>query len=203
VSQRQTRLYAGFTLIEMLIVMAIIAILVGLLVPTLGAVREKAKEKATRTLVDGIVAGLERYFTEFDEYPPSTVSGAGDPAEAGSLYKYLCGQDGRGIVKVTGVSPNVRTQRMDPLISPPVENLRKSGADTLIVDSWNKEIVYRNSLYYTQEKRKGGVLWVPDGTFKNPNSFDLLSCGKDKVEDQDPPDLSLKQPNDVTNWTRR
>jgi len=188
----------------MLIVMAIIAILVGLLLPTLGAVRENARKKATRTLVDGIVAGLERYFTEFDEYPPSNTdqpNAMGDPIEAGSLYKYLCGQDGKGIVKVSGAAPNVRVQRMDPLISPPIENLKKNGSETIIVDSWGKPIGYLNCRFYTQAQKVSNPAYVPDDICKNPNTFDLYSTGPDKTLDSDPPNTSLKQPNDITNWT--
>ena len=51
----------------------------------------------TRTLVDGLGAALERYYSDFDDFPPSTVSDLGDTAEEDSLYKYLCGPDGQGI----------------------------------------------------------------------------------------------------------
>jgi prepilin-type N-terminal cleavage/methylation domain-containing protein len=189
----------GFTLIEMLIVVAIIIILVALLMPVLGAVRESAKKKATLALVNGIVAGLERYFTEFDEYPPSTDGGMGDTPDPASLYKYLCGVDGRGITRTIGTT-NKKTRRYDPFISPPPENLMKNGTDYIVVDSWGKPIVFLNCRFYTEAHKAGNPAYVPDGTCKNPNTFDLYSTGPDRILDTDPPDPSLKQPNDITNY---
>jgi len=189
----------GFTLIEMLIVVAIIVILVALLMPVLGAVRESAKKKATRALIDGIAAGMERYYTEFDEYPPSTDAGMGDSMDPTSIYKYLCGKDGRGITRTIGTT-NQKTRRYDPFISPPAENLIKSGTDTIVIDAWGKPIVFLNCRFYTESKRAGNPSYVPDLVCKNPNSFDLYSTGPDRILDSDPPDVTLKQPNDITNY---
>lgn len=190
----------GFTLIEMLVVIAIIVILMALLLPVLGAARESAKKKATRALIDGITAGMERYFTEFDEYPPSTDSGMGDTPDPASIYKYLCGTDGRGITRVIGSGIDKKVRHYDPFISPPPENQIKSGTDTIIIDSWGKPVVFLNCRYYTESQKAGNPSYVPDSTCKNPNTFDIYSTGPDREKDSDPPDSSKKQPNDVTNF---
>lgn len=190
---------AGFTLIEMLIVVAIIVILVALLMPVLGSVRESARRKATRALIDGIVAGMERYYTEFDEYPPSTDPGMGDTPEPGAIYRYLCGKEGRGITRIIGTT-NQKTRRYDPFISPPAENMVKSGTETIIVDPWGKPVVFLNCKFYTDSKKAGNPGYAPDGICKNPNTFDLYSMGPDRVLDTDPPDATLKQPNDIANY---
>jgi prepilin-type N-terminal cleavage/methylation domain-containing protein len=189
----------GFTLIEMLVVVAIIAILAAFLLPTLAAVRQKAKIKATRTLIDGIAAGMERYFIDFDEYPPSSDAATtppGVPAEDGAIYKYLCGADGKGLIKKVGT---VETH-IDPYVNIPVENVRKgSGGIMYVVDAWGNHVIFRNCRVYYENQRAGNPNYkpVPSNDSHNPTSFDMWSFGPDKKASADPhKDLE----DDIANW---
>jgi prepilin-type N-terminal cleavage/methylation domain-containing protein len=186
----------GFTLIEMLIVVAVIAILAALLLPTIGAIRQSAKKKATRLLVEGIVAGLQRYYTDFDEYPPSSIAKpASVPYEDGSIYKYLCGDKGQGLVKMVGG----QTRHIDPYVVIPVENIRRSGSTVFVVDSWGKDIQYANCRAHTENARASNPNYVGTHTLEthNPNGVDVWSFGPDRVEAKD----SVKDlEDDIANW---
>jgi type II secretory pathway pseudopilin PulG len=177
----------------MLVVIAVIAILMGLLLPTIAAVREKAKVKATMTLVQGLSAALERYKEDFDDYPPSNTDlGLGGTIEADSLYRYLCGKEGRGLTRTLGT----RTIRYEPYIQPPQEHVKKVGTEFFLVDSWGMEVKYANSKEYTDAQIAGNPSYVDDGKCRNPKSFDLWSTGPDRKQDPDP----LKLKDDITNW---
>src|SRR5437879_4680947 len=91
----------GFTLIELLVVITIIALLMGILMPLYSKVRLKAQIEATNGIIRGLGAGLELYKTEFESYPP-TPNGGSDTADDGTLFKYLAGPDGHGIVANQG-----------------------------------------------------------------------------------------------------
>jgi len=177
---------AGFTLIEILIVIAVIAILMGVLLPVISTITKTGKIKTTRTLIEGISSGLERYKTEFHEYPPGTTLHAGmtaatDPA---SLYKFLCGPDGRGVVQHIGT----RQIRFDPFITVPPESLKTlSNNDRIIVDAWGKEIVYVNCHDHTPKV----------SAMNNPHGFDLYSTGPDRMVDPHPTIL-----DDIANWPK-
>ena len=59
----------GFTLIEMLTVIAIIAILAGMLLPVFGKVKLKAQIASSRNSIQGIVAAISQYYTDYSRYP--------------------------------------------------------------------------------------------------------------------------------------
>ncbi|MCY3022711.1 MAG: prepilin-type N-terminal cleavage/methylation domain-containing protein [Planctomycetota bacterium] len=184
---------AGFTVIEMMVVVAIIAILVGLLVPVVGGVREKAKIKATQTLIEGISTALNRYLTDFDDYPKSNVEGndLGLEAEPDSLYRYLCGEDGKGIAKKTGSI----VRQIEPYFTPPSENVRREGKNVYIVDPWLQRISYLNCKQYTDQRRVDPN-YIDDGKCHNPTSFDIWSTGPDRKKD----DPAKPPGDDINNW---
>ncbi|MGD0091153.1 MAG: prepilin-type N-terminal cleavage/methylation domain-containing protein [Planctomycetota bacterium] len=61
----------GFTLVEMLVVIAIISVLSALVLAALGTARRTANENATKAIIKLLEGALERYSTDFNDYPPS------------------------------------------------------------------------------------------------------------------------------------
>jgi len=184
----------GFTIVELLIVIAIIAILMGLLMPTIAAIRQRSKVAATRTLMEGLTTALNRYYVDFEEYPPSTLSLKGGAADPASLYTYLCGKDGRGIVSRGGASG--KETRYDPYMTVPPELLRRQTDGTVVVmDSWGKDFVYYNCREYTLQQRELNKEYITCPETQNPNSFDIFSVGPDRLEDKHPELI-----DDIANW---
>ncbi|MGD0088959.1 MAG: prepilin-type N-terminal cleavage/methylation domain-containing protein [Planctomycetota bacterium] len=187
----------GFTLIEMLVVIAIISILVSLVVTTSGLIRQRAQVAAVNTLIQGLSSALNRYNVEFGEYPPSSGDDLGDAPIKDSLYRFLCGENGEGLIKVVGANgANAIKQRIEPFVDVPKEYLVRDGATTIIVDAWGTPIVYLNCQAYTQRMQANNPGYTDDGKCHNGSSFDIYSCGPNKVKDPDP----LNPIDDITNW---
>jgi len=194
---------SGFTLIELIVVVAIISILMGLVVTSVGRIRQSAHVAATKALMEGVSSGLNRFYTEFGAYPPSTVDELGDASETDkySLCKYLCTTDRSVVEKLLNIKPTGRS--MERFLDPPPEYVIKE-ADTpdqwILVDAWGTPLVYVNCLQYTEGKKADPTsTYTGDDKCHNPTSFDLYSCGPDKQKDPDP----LEPVDDITNWAAK
>ncbi|MFO1483690.1 MAG: prepilin-type N-terminal cleavage/methylation domain-containing protein [Verrucomicrobiaceae bacterium] len=67
-SLKRAQHIGGFTLLELIVVIAIIALLAVLVIRS-GGEPTGSKRRVTATTMDAIRSGLERYYTEFGEYP--------------------------------------------------------------------------------------------------------------------------------------
>ncbi len=164
----------GFTLIELLVVIGIIIILMAALMPLYGKVSLKAKREATQAMIMALAGSLERYRVDMDCYPPNANSGTADD---GSLFTYLTGQQGTGIVANLGTP---RERRYEPYLTLGKEYYKSDGSgNIIIVDSWGQPIHYFNSKAYIEEKN-GNPLYC-----YNPGGVDIYSTGQDKQQDPD------------------
>lgn len=188
----------GFTMIELLVVVTIIAVLMGLIITTAGVIRKNAAIQATRTLIQGIEQGLNRFYTEFGVYPPSNADdlGQGD-VERDSLFKYLCTSDRRMIETSLLGKAQPSGKSLEPFLNVPDGYLRKEGNSTYIVDAWGTPIVYLNCKEYTDTAIANNPAYTDDGKCHNSQSFDLYSFGPDKQKDPDP----LNPVDDIINWS--
>lgn len=66
----------GFTLIELLVVISIIAILAGMLLPAISKVRSMAQEATCGKNLNGIVASMIAYSSDYDAWPVFYIGGA-------------------------------------------------------------------------------------------------------------------------------
>ncbi|MFM1902145.1 MAG: hypothetical protein RLZZ440_45 [Planctomycetota bacterium] len=70
---RQTSLFHGFTLVELLVVVAIVATLIGLLLPAVQAAREAARGNACRNNLRQLALANTNYESSYRSFPPSLV----------------------------------------------------------------------------------------------------------------------------------
>lgn len=66
---RNTKTNAGFSLVEILVVVAILGILSSIVVMKMTGQTDKARITATRTTIDSVKAGIDRYEMELGKYP--------------------------------------------------------------------------------------------------------------------------------------
>jgi type II secretion system protein G len=70
----------GFTLIEMVVVVSVVLLLSGILIPTVGSVVSDAKKAKAGFELKGMVAAMQRYINNFNNYPTNqNVYGVADP----------------------------------------------------------------------------------------------------------------------------
>ncbi len=106
ITEYADRRFAGFTMMELLVVMAIIFLLVGLLVPGTRVVTRLAKDLRQKSKFHAMEVGLEFFYNDFENYPDSTcltgggkfVCGAQHLVEALAGRNDECEIDGKAVV---------------------------------------------------------------------------------------------------------
>src|SRR2546425_12579744 len=94
---RRTKIFPGFTLVEMLVVMAVIGILAVLLFPALAGSKEKARQAACRSNLRELGLAFQLYHADFDEQFP----GPGSAYEYGPQPEdWIWWQYGRGVAQI-------------------------------------------------------------------------------------------------------
>ncbi|MBI3828548.1 MAG: prepilin-type N-terminal cleavage/methylation domain-containing protein [Planctomycetes bacterium] len=144
----------GFTLIEMLVVICVITILGGLVLSALAIARKRAAIQRQEALLGVLEKGcIERYYTDFNEYPQSNGNDGVNGCE--QLLKALLTKDKDG--------PYIKIKEFKTL------DTNNNGNDEL-VDEWYKPLRYVVARDYGREP-------------PNKHSFRLWSIGPDGVDD--------------------
>jgi type II secretory pathway pseudopilin PulG len=146
--------YAGFTVIEILVVVGIICFLLAVISPSLHTHHNATQVKASRILICNISLAAERYRSDFRTLPPDTS------VDVGSIWRYL----GPSIIDSSG-----KTHTYDFKI--PSEQLVEyndpiHGKSFKVVDAWMQPITFVGDPKQIRHNRDG---------------CDIFSAGPDKI----------------------
>jgi len=211
---------AGFTLIEVLVVISIIGVLAGLVGVLINKARSSQLETSTQQLVKTTLPmKIEMYRQEMGRYPASTISGLQKAGGKNKLWKNVTTQDGNDInqsVEVLIVQlrhPDFSKRLQDDelgSIDPATDNVdedefteqpagSEDSAAIELLDAWGNPLIYIYNGDYDKvfqvtnargETVEVSALKKPNGTFYNPNKFQIISLGENgKQEIEGDPDL--------------
>lgn len=105
---KQKRRYAGFTIVELMIVTAIIVVLTSIAIPSYVSMRAETKARVCRANLRQIEAAIEQWSFEYDVPEGTSLSGY-----AGEIYTYLkageptCPSGGKYILTTLGAKEQV------------------------------------------------------------------------------------------------
>jgi type II secretory pathway pseudopilin PulG len=160
-------------LIELLIVVAVIAVLISILIPAMGKIHERARAAQTTATLAALQSGLERYFNDFNMYPPSNIDSTptyggltrnrGSVMVAQGLVGYLdsvSNGDGAG-PSYGDPAYGFRTRKVPtamgggtiygPYVAPDAKTLKAVGVDQYFVDGWSEQITTGGTSYWNHE----------------------------------------------------
>lgn len=203
----------GFTLVEILIVVAILSTLLAIVVPALTRYSKKARVVETSTLIQRIRAALDRYQSDFGDYPPTSIAdmgfatnGVNDGAESLLISLATKEKDGPYFEPEEKFLANLDNDTV-----PGGYNLTWYFGDREareIVDSWGNPLVYFHHRDYdnpkanlqrhelANKKYASGVRPKKSqktNTFPSWGSFEIWSFGPDGVNNNGEGD-------DITSW---
>ena len=218
---------SGFTLIEVLVVISIIGVLAGLVGVLISKARSSADKNNTIQMVTNLDMKVEMYRQEMGRYPASTISGLQKAGGKVKLWKDITTQDGNEInqsVEVLVVQlrhPDFSKRLQDDdlgAIDPAFDNIDEDeftsqpagsgdSAALEIMDSWGNPVIYIYNADYDKvfqvmnargEMKEVSAVKKPNGTFYNPNKFQIISLGENgEQETEGDPELW----DDIHNFT--
>ena len=175
---------SSFTLIELLVVIAIIAILAGILMPALSQARERAKSASCQSNLNQLALACRQYV---DDHNGQWFFNVHADAQHW-VYKWASKlRQKKYVPSVRLPNGNYRVKQYCPSVN------QEDYFDSLSED--NKPPYMLNSLLPTYAGGSGGLVsynstdhWaygtrgIKDGFIKNPSALIILSCKKDKAE---------------------
>jgi prepilin-type N-terminal cleavage/methylation domain-containing protein len=208
-SRRARSSQAGFSFIEILIVMGIISVLVGGVVVVIGLWAHRGPIFATQNTITKTRTMIENWKRIFETYPPGQVERIALAAGAGQKAQTPENHVNEGIEAVyqalywPGFTSDPEWTKAE-VGNTDEDKLRKAvnklGTKDLneIVDAWGNPLVYfhhNDYLKYAEGgasyRTKAGDDVEPkpyrndDGTFINPQTFQIWSMGEDGIPNTD------------------
>jgi prepilin-type N-terminal cleavage/methylation domain-containing protein len=209
----------AFTLVEMLIVITIIAILAALTMGGYTYAMRSSKRRVTTGTFEAIKLALDRYNTEFGEYPETAGSGTTaqfppglnyDISGAACLYQALTG-DGfdqiKGVANSSGSSSAAAASdgkiegaaelKNSMLPDAPQTIWTKKNANYIIIDGFGHPFQYVKASVTTATGAGGG------STPTTINStYDLWSYSEDELNTTKKSSDTIKDPNISIKWIK-
>lgn len=177
----RTRLVHGITLLKWIVIASIIAFFAFLIITSPRGNPRASKHRLTISSLEFIKLGLERYYTEFGEYPEPANPQETVEIEPGKvyriggakcLYQALTGDGFDAIKALPGKTPpksdgvvNEEESRFKMVVDTPQTIWRKIGENYFLVDAFGRPFQYINA----------------DKETKNTinSTYDLWSYGED------------------------
>lgn len=210
----------AFTLVEMLIVISIIALLAGLAMNGYTYAMRSSKRRVTTGTFQAIQLSLERYNTEFAEYP--------EPANKDQLVEFLPGKKydvsgaaclyqaltGDGYDQIKGVTAPVGTDKSAATSDGKVEGnaeirnkmladipqtiWRKQNGNYVIIDGFGRPFQYIKAVNAAAAGAGGAT---PTPTTIN-STYDLWSYSEDEANISKKAIDTLKEPKFSVKWIK-
>ena len=219
----------GFTLIEILVVITIIGVLAGLVSVLITKGRQQQLDSATKQLVGVVLPmKIESYRSEMGRFPASTMETLRKSGGKQKIWKNVATTDGNDLnssneaLVIQLRHPDFSKRLQDDelgSIDPPTGNLDEDEFTEIpagstnakaieMLDAWGTPIIYiYNADYdktFTVMNHLGDTVEVvavktPDGTYYNPNKFQIIALGENGVQDLEGGPSS----DDYHNFTQR
>ena len=213
----------GFTLIEMLIVITIISMLAALTMGGYTYAMRSSKRRTTTGTFEAIKLALERYNTEFAEYPqsastnqmvqfPPATTGY-DVSGAACLYQALTGD---GYDQISGVAANAgggaggtsdgKTEgpaelRNKMFVEVPQTIFTRKGSTYILIDGFGHPFQYIKAAPPAVAPAGGGAAQQTTATTVN-TTYDLWSYSEDETNTDRKGIDSLKDPALSVKWIK-
>ena len=205
----------GFTLIEILVVISIIGVLAGLVGVLITKARKSQLETSTIQLVKTILpAKIESYRAEMGRYPASTITMLRKSGGKQRIWKDVATSNGNDLNEsveilivqlrhpdfskrlqddeLGAIDPPTGNIDEDEFTSPPAGSTNNKAIE--IWDSWGTPIIYIYNADYDKTfmvmNHLGNTVEVlalksPDGTYYNPNKFQIISLGENGEQEME------------------
>lgn len=200
------RVQKGFTLIEVLVVVSILGVLAGLISILVVQAQAKQLEFETDQIVKAqLPTAIDLFKGEFKKYPPTNMADLAQfPRWVGLSISGNTTNEGGECLLVALRHPDLTTPLQQlPGANPfgntdgDIWNKTPEGSDYVdakeILDAWGNPIVYISKNSYDTPvkivKRDGTEVEVhavkrPSGQYYNPDTYQIISLGKNEVQDE-------------------